>query len=250
MKTIKIAFSIIALLIASNTFATTVTYVSEEITAGGPPITYNNSLVGIVTEYGSDVIEAIPQFDPSLGTLTAFNITFSGFLDYSILNHTNNPTTTIPYITNPSLPHDFSAQIQFGAGIIIHYSGSDHLRVIAGWIKTVSCNGTGPLVCPASEVSAGSFYISETLTDAELSSFIGTENLTDGGGIYPSLYAGLDSISYSNLEFPFVDLELSLESSEATVEYVYSPVPLSAAAWFFISGLAALLIPMSRRKSL
>lgn len=196
--------------------------------------------VGFLSSQDSADIN-LPQFNPSLGTLTSASLTITGDFDY-ILN-LNSPT-----IDDSNFGHELNADVTLGIGGVIPLNGvftlipNDIVTTVFGCIEPAASSS----LCSASESGTFPIDINTSFIGSELTSFIGSGLLSDEG-MSVDLIAGLDSLFFDNLSDTFIDLELGFESGIVRIDYEYSAVPLPASVWFFISGLFALLAPSVRR---
>ncbi len=184
----------------------------------------------------------LDQFDPTIGTLTSVTLSIMGDLFYSA------SSGVFATVIDDSQDHQIDTIIEVGIGAGVPLSGVFSLIPSQTVFDDVSCSGAAGdiIACFGDASDSVMIDVNSIFSGADLAAFIG---LGDLGALSLDLLAGPNSFSSVNLTGASVDIDVLTFDGKVSVEYDYSPVPLPAAAWLFISGLASLFIPKVRRRT-
>ena len=246
MKTLKIITATGTLFLCSlfvtNANAALLFQELDPVVLVGDGTSFNQSEPGILHVPDSINLVDLDQFDPTMGTLTSVTLSIMGDLFYSA------SSGDFADIIDANQDHQIDTFIEVGIGTGVPLSGGFSLTPSQTVFANVSCSGAAgdPFACFGDALGSVMIDVNSIFSDADLAAFIG---LGDLGALSLDLLAGPNSFSSVNLTGASVDIDLFTFDGVVSVEYEFSPVPLPAAAWFLISGLASLFIPKIRRRT-
>ncbi len=210
----------------------------------------------------------LSKFDPSLGTLTAINLSAVG--DYTVsfeLNASVDNPEAEDELGFFDAPHSISGAITYLGSISIDGPGNLGLRTtFQEFTAPFACMGEGEFECTSDEeITATGTYDASTITDTNyltqtllerlisnnmLDLFVGAGDIETGvlrpslsAFFGPGLFGGLEIFASDNITIDsnngFIDGEFTLGPTTVTVEYEFTPtvVPVPAAVWLFGSAL-------------
>ena len=221
----------------------------------------------------------LSKFDPSLGTLTAINLSAVGgySVAFELSASIDNPEAEDEFGFFDA-PHSISGEITYLGSIDIDGPGNLGLRTtIQEFTQPFACMREGDFACTDDiDIEAMGTYDASSATDPAyftqplleritsnnlLDLFVGSGHIETGvlrpglsAFFEPGLFGGLDIIASDNITIEssngLIDGEFTLGPTAVTVEYVFTPtvVPVPAAVWLFGSALVG-IGALSRRRT-
>ena len=221
----------------------------------------------------------LSKFDPSLGTLTAINLSAVGAYSatFDLFATVDNPEGEDEFGFFDA-PHSISGAITRLASISIDGPGNTGLRTtFQEFTVPFACMGEGDFACTEDQdiVAMGTYdassrtdtdFLTQTLleritSNSLLDLFVGTGDIETGvlrpnisAFFEPGFFGGVEIFSSDNITLEslngLIDGEFTLGPTDVTIEYEFTPtvVPVPAAIWLFGSALAG-FVTLSRRKT-
>jgi len=184
-------------------------------------------------------IMGLPKFDPAQGTLTGITIDLA--LSY---NHFTEIGANA--VEDDSLPHSAGYSTSF-TDIELIYNTSNIGHVIGSYALQ---SGFDCSASPGDEACSDVFFDSDMWGEqglgdlTELSGYSSTDFVGTGEEV-TALELWFVAYEYAfqldNIDEIFLEESFEIDSGSITIYYEYSPVPLPAASWLFITGILGFL---------
>ena len=187
---------------------------------------------GFLAGFGTP-LDALPQFDPSMGTLTSVTLSYEGSLTLDAI-FSAGPQS------DPGSPSEAFADYVGGVGLAVPIGASLTLQADSLFSDTVGCFiDPGMDFCDEGSGLDDAVASSVMFTGSDMDAFIGTGSLEE---LRLELLAGLDfEMFLENFDDAFLEVNVDFVG-EVTVEYEYAPIPVPGAVWLFGSALLGLMI--------
>lgn len=189
--------------------------------------------------FNQETVTGLPKFDSSLGTLTGISLDIAFDFSYSLQIEAYD-------VVNPSLAHSVEFSTSF-TDIEIIYNGTQFGHVIGSQALE---GGLGCSESSGSDVCFNDFFDSGFFDETGLGDIVTASDYVESDFVGVGDVEALDVwfVAYEfgslleNSDDYVGDLSFNNDPGTVTIHYEYSPVPVPAAAWLFVSGVLGLSV--------